>query len=222
MRARGAAGFTLLEVLIAMAIVAIAVFPALQLVNEAQKDTHDAKFSALCSGRMRSLLSEITRSAKPGQNGSGDFSSMSDEEGFDQRFAYANIKYEWQCQSADLSLDVTPAADLSRRREGEQNNRKKKQEQEKEAEDQDAGIDGRFRARYVRMTCTYNLEDGEEKIMVVETYLPPLPTQDQLKKDKDGRTFIDPNKGTGGTAARTTRTRSEPRRGSRTFNGGVR
>ena len=198
--ANARAGFTLLEVLIAMAIVAIAVFPALQLVNEAQKDTHDAKFSTLCASRMRSLLSEITRTAKPGMSGSGDFSSMSEEEGFDERFAYSNIRYEWQCQSTDLSLDVIPAADLSEDEKEDQASRKKKQEELKEAEEEDTGIDDRFRARYVRMTCTYNLEGGEEKILVVETYVPALPTQNQLKKDEHGRTFVDPNKGTGGGA----------------------
>ena len=64
-RRRSSSGFTLLEVLVAMAIVALAVFPALQMINEAEKDTFDAKFATLCEGRMRSLLSEITRIRKP-------------------------------------------------------------------------------------------------------------------------------------------------------------
>jgi len=196
---RNVAGFTLLEVLCALAIVAIAVFPALQMVQEAQKDTFDAKFATLCHSRMRSRVSEITRTAKPGATGSGDFSSMSDEEGFDKRFAFANIRYEWSCQSNDLSLDVIPASDLSDEEKKEQEDRKKRQDEEKENEEADAAIDERFRARYIRMVCTYNLEDGEEKELVVESYVPALPTADQLKKGADGRTFIDPNKGAGGT-----------------------
>jgi prepilin-type N-terminal cleavage/methylation domain-containing protein len=194
------AGFTLLEVLAALAIVAIAVFPALQMVQEAQKDTYDTKFATLCQTRMRSLLSEITRTAKPGSNGSGDFSSMTTEEGFDDRFAFANIKYEWTCQSNDLSLDVIPASDMTDDEKKAEEDRKKQQDDGKEDEEADAGIDERFRARYVRMVCTYNLQDGEEKQIVVETYVPPLPTADQLKKGADGRTFVEPNKGAGGSA----------------------
>ena len=195
---RSRAGFTLLEVLLAMALVALAVFPLLQIIAEAEKDTFDAKFATLCSGRMRSLLSEITRTAKPGTSGGGDFGSMSDEEGFDERFAYANIRYEWRCQAVDLSLDILPAADLSDEEKDEQEDRKRRQEEAKEGEEADKGIDERFRARYVRMVCTYNLEDGEEREIILETYVPPIPTSDQLKEGADGRTFVRPNTGSGG------------------------
>lgn len=199
-RHRAAAGFTLLEVLVSLAIVAIAVFPMLQLVQEAEKDTFDAKFATLCTGRVRSLLSEITRTAKPGTSEQGDFSSMSDEQGFDQRFAFANIRYEWRCQSADLSLDVIPSADLTDEEKKDQEERKKRQDDSKETEEADTGIDDRFRSRYVRVVCTYNLEDGEEKQIVVETYVPPLPTADQLKQGSDGRTYVKPNDGSGNPA----------------------
>ncbi len=197
-----AGGFTLIEVLVALAIVAIAVFPMLQIVGEAQKDTYDSKFATLCAGRMRSLLAEITRSAKPGSNSSGDFSTMTDEEGYDSRFAYADIRFEWQCQSIDLSLDVTPAADLSEDKKKERQERDKKQEEKKEAEDEDAAIETRYRARYVKISCTYRLEDNEERVLLIETYVPPLPTADQLKKGKNGRDEVPPNNGSKGAGAK--------------------
>jgi prepilin-type N-terminal cleavage/methylation domain-containing protein len=197
---RRAAGFTLLEVLVSLAIVAIAVFPALQIVEEAQRDVYEAKFELLCAGRMRSLLAEITRTAKPGENGNGDFGSMSEDEGFDERFAFANIKYEWQCRSADLSLDVIPGADLSDEEKQEQADRRARQEKLDEAKQDDEGIDDRFRARYLRVSCKYRLgTDEEERELVVETYVPPLPTEDQLTTGADGRTYVKPNKGSGGT-----------------------
>lgn len=196
-RKRSAAGFTLLEVLVALAIVAIAVFPALQWIEEAQRDTYEAKFTLLCSGRMRSLLSEITRKAKPGEKESGDFSSMSQEEGFDERSAYANIRYEWQCQAADLSLDVIPAADLTDDEKKQQQDRKAKEESLKDAAEEDAAIDERYRARYVRILLKYRLDGDEDEQMVLETYVPALPTEDKLKKGTDGRTYVEPNKGNG-------------------------
>ena len=194
-RHRRTAGFTLLEVLAALAIVAIAVFPALQIVQEAQKDTFDAKFATLCAGKMRSILSDITHTAKPGTNEQGDFSSLPTEQGGDERFSFANIRYEWQCQAVDLSLDVLPSSDLSEDEQDAQEDRKKKQEEQKEAEEEDAAVDARYRARYVRIICTYKLEDGEEKQIILETYVPPLPTEAELKKGKDGRDFVPPNKG---------------------------
>jgi prepilin-type N-terminal cleavage/methylation domain-containing protein len=194
-RRRG--GFTLLEVLVSLAIVALVVFPMLQVLAEAQKQVYDAKFATLCEGRVRSLIAEKTRTAKPGESGSGDFTSMTTEEGFDERFAYANIRYEWQCQSVDLSTDVTPAADLTDEQKKEQDDKKKKQDEQKDSEAADAAIDARYRARYFHVLCTYNLEDGTERQIVVETYAPPLPTAEELKTDSSGRTYVPPNDGSG-------------------------
>ena len=185
------AGFTLVEVLAALAIVALAVFPMLLLVERAEKDTFDAKFATLCSGRMRSLLSELQRSAKPGSSGAGDFSTMTDEEGFDSRFAFADLRYEWTCQSIDLSVDVAP---ISGESDEEREERKSKQEEREEQEEEDAAIDTRFRVRYFKLTCTYKLEDGEERNLILETYAPPLPTAEQLKRE-NGRDVVPPNKG---------------------------
>jgi prepilin-type N-terminal cleavage/methylation domain-containing protein len=195
---RARAGFTLLEVLAALAIVALVVFPALQIVQEAQKDTFDAKLATLCVGKMRSLLSEITRTAKAGTSSEGDLSTLSDEEGFDKRFAFSNVRYEWQCRSADLSLDLLPDSELTEDEKKDEEERKRRQEDAGESDSLDQDIDERFRARYVRIACTYLLESGEEKQIVVETYVPPLPSEDKLKKGADGRTYVEPNSGGGG------------------------
>jgi prepilin-type N-terminal cleavage/methylation domain-containing protein len=193
---RSRAGFTLVEVLAAIAIVALAVFPMLLSIEEAEKNVYDAKFASLCTGRMRSLLAELTRSAKPGQSGAGDFSTMTEEEGFDARFDFANLRYEWQCQSLDLSTDVAPVSGESdeEREERLEKSRQEKKEEQEELEEQDEAIDARFRVRYLRLTCTYKLEDGEERELVVETYVPPLPTQEQLKREH-GREVVAPNNG---------------------------
>lgn len=193
-RARG--GFTLIEVMVALVIVALSIFPLLLSVENAEEFTYDAKFANLCTGRVRSLLAELTRSAKPGTSGAGDFSTMTTEEGFDLRFDFADIRYEWQCASVDLSVDVAPVAGESdeEREEREQQSRDEKNEEREEQEEQDEAIDARFRVRYLKITCTYKLGDGEERRLVVETYAPPLPTQEQLKKE-NGREVVPPNKG---------------------------
>lgn len=190
-------GFTLVEVLAALAIVALAIFPMLLLVERAERDSFDAKFATLCTGRVRSLLAELQRSAKPGTSGAGDFSTMTDEEGFDERFAFADIRYEWQCQSMDLSVDVAPKADESEEEAKERKSREEKKREEQEQEDADAAIDTRFRVRYFKVTCTYKLDDAEERELIVETYAPPLPTDDELKKE-NSREVIPPNKGSKG------------------------
>lgn len=193
---RGRAGFTLIEVLVALAIVAAAVFPLLLSIENAEKDVYDAKFANLCTGRVRSLLAELTRGAKPGTSGAGDFSTMTSEEGFDLRFQFSDIRYEWQCASVDLSVDVAPVAGESEedRKERQEKSRDEKKDEREEQDEQDAAIDARFRVRYLKVTCTYKLEDGEEERIVVETYVPPLPTQEQLKKE-NGREVVPPNKG---------------------------
>lgn len=188
------AGFTLVEVLAALAIVALAVFPMLLLVERAEKDTFDAKFATLCTGRMRSLLSELQRSAKPGSSGAGDFSTMTDEEGFDARFAFADLRYEWTCQSIDLSVDVAPIAGESDEEREERKSRQEEREEQEKREEEDEAIDTRFRVRYFKLTCTYKLEDGEERNLILETYAPPLPTAEQLKQE-NGRDVVPPNKG---------------------------
>jgi len=193
-RARG--GFTLIEVMVALVIVALSIFPLLLSVENAEEDIYDAKFANLCTGRVRSLLAELTRSAKPGQSGAGDFSTMTSEEGFDLRFDFADIRYEWQCSSIDLSVDVAPVAGESEedRKERQEKSRDEKKDERDELDEQDAAIDARFRVRYLNVICTYKLGDGEERRLVVETYVPPLPTKEQLQKE-NGREVVPPNKG---------------------------
>jgi prepilin-type N-terminal cleavage/methylation domain-containing protein len=191
------AGFTLLEVLAAMVIMALAVFPCLTVIREAEKNSFDAKFSELCVGRMRSLLSEIARTQKPGQTGSGDFSTMSREEGGDDRLAYASIRYEWQCQAVDLSLDITPEGEQTDAEKDAEKTKKEKQDEAQKAEDADAAIDERFRARYVKISCTYHLDNGEERQIIVETYIPPLPNPNSKQAGNAGDS-VPPNQGTGG------------------------
>lgn len=191
------AGFTLLEVLCAMVIMAFVVFPCLQVIRESEKNSFDAKFSELCVGKMRSLLSEIARTQKPGQSGSGDFSTMSREEGGDDRHAFANIRYEWQCQAVDLSLDITPEGEQTDAEKDAEKTKRDKQDEAQKAEDADAAIDERFRARYVRMSCTYLLDSGEERQIIVETYIPPLPNANSAQANAGGD-LVPPNQGTGG------------------------
>jgi prepilin-type N-terminal cleavage/methylation domain-containing protein len=195
---RADGGFTLIEVLVAMVIMAIAIFPSLEIIREAQKNSFDAKFAELCAGKARSLLSEITRAYMPGNSGSGDLSSLAKEEGGDDRDSFANIKYEWQCSSVDLSLDVTPASDMS---DADKDANTKKQEQQDKAQSDeaaDAAIDERFRSRYVRIMFTYKLDSGEERQIILETYVPPFPTDNP--NNANGNDSVQPNNGAGGTS----------------------
>lgn len=193
---RADGGFTLLEVLVAMVVMAIAVFPSLEIIREAEKNSFDAKFAELCAGKARSLLSEITRSYKPGNTGQGDLSSLTKEEGGDDRNSFTNIRWEWQCSSVDLSLDVTPASDMSDA--DKDANNKKQQQQDKAQSDEaaDAAIDARFRARYVRIMFTYKLDSGEERQIILETYIPPFPSDNP--NNANGSDSVPPNNGTGG------------------------
>lgn len=198
-RAAGAAGFTLLEVLVAMVVIAIAVFPSLEIIREAEKNSFDAKYAELCTSKLRSLLSEITRTQKPGTTGGGDLSTMTTEEGGgDDRTAYANIKYEWTCSSVDLSLDITPAADQTDEEKDQQKTKREKLDEAKKSDEADAAIDDRFRARYVRMVCNYKLENGEERQIIVETYIPPFPSADKDKANGQDD-LVPPNGGSGGS-----------------------
>ena len=164
-------GFTLLEVLVALAIMAIAVFPLLQITQEAQRAAFDAKFTSLACSRIRALLSDLTATARPGDTGQGDFSSLGEEQGYDARFAFTEILYEWEVSSLDLSFDVAP--DI-RSDEEEQSEIDQREEQKEEMrEDQD--VDDRFRARHARIVVYYQYDSGVERELIVETYLPPLP-----------------------------------------------
>jgi len=179
---RGRRGLTLLEVLVAIAIVAIAVFPMLQLIEESQHSAFEAKFSNIACSRVRALISQITREVPPGTEGAGDLSEFSTDEGFDERFSFANVQYEWEVQSADLSADLAPSSEEDDPEGGSgAEGRNEDEDLIKEAEE-DEKIDDRFRSRYVRITVTYHRPGSEpEEAFVVETYLPPLP-----KKDDNG------------------------------------
>jgi hypothetical protein len=95
------------------------------------------------------------------------------------------------------SLDITPAGEQTDAEKDAEKTKKEKQDEAQKAEDADAGIDERFRARYVRMSCTYHLDNGEERQIIVETYIPPLPSPNQTAANGD---TIPPNQGTGGGA----------------------
>jgi prepilin-type N-terminal cleavage/methylation domain-containing protein len=196
-RRQAAAGFTLLEVLVAMMVMAIAVFPSLEIIREAEKNSFDAKFAELCASKARSLLSDITRTQKPGLSGSGDLSTLSKDQGGDDRNSFANIRFEWQCSAVDLSLDVSPAADLSDADKDAATKKRENQDKAQKDEAADAAIDERFRARYVRMVFTYNLNSGEERQIILETYVPPFPNED-ANKDANGNDLVPPNNGSGG------------------------
>lgn len=191
-------GFTLVEVLVAMLIMAIAIFPSLTIIREAEKNSFDAKFAELCAGKARSLLSEITRSVKPGNNGQGDLSSLSKDEGGDDRNSYTNIRWEYQCSAVDLSLDVAPAADLTDADKDAATKKREQQDKAQSDEAADAAIDERFRARYVRMVFTYKLDSGEERQIILETYVPPFPNENAITDDSGNN--VQPNQGSGGAS----------------------
>lgn len=179
----GETGFSLLEVLVAIAIVSITVFPLLQISQESQAAAFDAKFSEVATSRIRSMLSHITAHAHPGDTAEGNFSSMSEEEGFVDEFSYDSIRYEWEVEAMDLSLDLLP------------------EEDDEEADPygtdsddvEDDEIDDRFRARWVKITVFYLREDGQERELTVETFLPPLPKDDTGYFNPDD--LVPPNNG---------------------------
>jgi prepilin-type N-terminal cleavage/methylation domain-containing protein len=200
-RRAAAGGFTLVEVLVAMMVMAIAVFPSLEIIREAEKNSFDAKYAELCTSKMRSILAWIVRTQKPGTNEQGDFANLSADAGGDDRSAYANIKYEWRCDAVDLSLDITPAADQTQAdKDAEEQKRKNQDEAQKDAEKADSTIDERFRARYIRMVCTYVLDSGEERKIIVETYVPAFPSADKNQEASNGSTDLVPPNGGGASS----------------------
>src|SRR5262249_44554574 len=78
---------------------------------------------------------------------------------------------------------------------------KKREQQDKAQSDQaaDAAIDERYRARYVRMMFTYKLDNGEERQIILETYVPPFPS-DNPDANANGSDSVPPNNGTGGAS----------------------
>lgn len=182
-------GLTLMEVLVAIAIVAIAVFPMLQLVAESERSAFDAKFTSIACNQIRTLVSRLAADAPPGTDGSGDLSQfVDDEQGFEQRFAFEDIVYEWEVQALDLSADVAV-----RGQDDEEEDLFADEEEELlRSEEEDQEIDDRYRARYVRVTVRYLMEEGEERELVFETYLPPLPKKEPIGGASDA---VPPNTG---------------------------
>lgn len=170
-------GFTLLEVLVAMCIVAIAVFPMLEINQRAEAAAFDAKFTSLACSKIRSLLSEITATGAPGDRNEGDLTSLTAEEGFDSRFAFTTIYYEWSVESVDLSSDILPDDPAEREKLEQEGLRAEEERDPLKDPEEDAQIDDRFRARYVRIAMYYDLDNGERKEIRVETFLPPLPRE---------------------------------------------
>lgn len=175
-------GFTLLEVLVAVAIVSIAVFPLLLISAQAEVAAFDAKFTEISCSQIRAMLSQILQNAQPGDTAEGDFSELPDDEGFDERFAYENIRYEWEVEAIDLSEDLIPGEDEEEDGSSPSDGAEVDEEQ----------IDDRFRARYVKITVWYALESGEEQEFVVESILPPLPRETPLGVSAD---LVPPNNG---------------------------
>ena len=166
----------------------IAIFPMLQITQRAEVAAYEAKFRAVAIQTMRGLIAHITRTAKPGSSGAGDLTELSEEEGYDERFAYEIIRYEWRVEAVDLSRDVTTGSD-------EQDDEFRDEEEEEiRAADEDATIDNRFRARYLRISVTWEFVEDEAEELVVETYLPPLP-KDESALGRDD--LIPPNDGEG-------------------------
>jgi len=173
-KARGAspaAGFTLLEVMVSVAILAVAIVPMLYLREVSFHKAMATKALRAAQQLAQDKLSEIALEVRSGE-GSGAF------EGWDDfRFDYTVTLYDFSSGFGDEELDE--AFDL---------------------EDRSNPSDGLFRddelkeigpmmMRHVELTVTYsvNLGDdgGEENEYVIDTYMPALLTEQQFEYQQD-------------------------------------
>lgn len=154
----------------ALAIVALAVFPCLQITQSAEELAFNAKFTSLACNRIRALLSDISAVGKPGDYGEGDLTDLSDEQGFDERFAYATVGYEWRVEEIDLRKESSP-------NDAEEDDGFGSDDSGGDDLDSLGGgeEDDKMMVRYVRISIFYQTASGEEQDVTVETYLPALP-----------------------------------------------
>jgi prepilin-type N-terminal cleavage/methylation domain-containing protein len=181
-RRRGG-GFTLLEMMICIAILAVAVFPLLLIKEESQLAATDAKMRRIARNSIQNILSKAMIELYPGDTMRGD---LADE-------GYPNIQYELECEDLDLSTEIssadesTTAGDSIFKTAAEEKKEKEdKERRERSAfDDPAANIDARFLCRHVKITITYTMGSGdnpEKGEIKTETYLNPLPPKKDFSK----------------------------------------
>ena len=150
-------------------------------------DAIDAKLSRTCRNHIQRLFSEAAFDLEPGARRSGDLTD----------YDYPQIRYEVECTAIDLSTELEEASDRNDGQDREDDwtrddsmfdridDRLDNQEEESlfyDPEDEEMQIPEKYRYRHVRLVLTYHLgadEESEEKEIIVETYLPPLPKIDE-------------------------------------------
>ncbi|MEW6741958.1 MAG: type II secretion system protein [Planctomycetota bacterium] len=203
------AGFTLLEMLVCITILAVAVFPLLLIKEQSITEATDSKLSRICRNQIQKLLSQAIVDLEPDKRMAGTLEDA----------GYPGIVWEVECEEIDLSTEVSESSERNKEDDGfnDQDFGWKKgdsalfdDEGDSSGSSTDSGkddkwglfedeteIDPRFRYRHLRITLTYWLgtgEDAEEVKVFAETYVPPLPEKKDLFSDL-GSDLVPPNTG---------------------------
>lgn len=193
-RRRRARGFTLLEMMICIGILAVAVFPLLLIKEESQLAASDAKMRRIARNSIQGILSKAMIELYPGDTMRGDLADQ----------GYPNIQYELECEDLDLSTEVSNAdekdteGDSMFKTAEEEKKEREDKERRSSFEDPSASIDERFLCRHVTILIKYTVgtgEDPEEGEIKTETYLNPLPRKKDFSSTPGPSDRVPPNTG---------------------------
>jgi prepilin-type N-terminal cleavage/methylation domain-containing protein len=158
-------GFTLLEVMVSVAILAVTIIPMLLLREESYEKAYDTKMFRVVQTLAQYQLSNIAMEVRTG-DGSGDFEG------------YPEFRYEYRVTLYDFGAGVEEDEEQDDRYFGHQPD-------DSVFPDEDAESYGPMVMRHVELTVFFpsmdDLEEGYvEKEYVIDTYIPVLLTEEQF------------------------------------------